>query len=74
MIAGRAPGGRQTGTVTVNGSDRDSDTYARVVGCCSPQDTHMCGARVGESLQAIGRLRHGSAYSADKVCFCSRFC
>ena len=69
VIAGRAPGGRQTGSVTVNGSDRDADAYARAVGCCSPQDTHMCSARVGESLHAIGRLRHGSTYSADAVRF-----
>ena len=67
VLADRKTAGRATGTVKVNGFEKEPASFARVMGYCEQFDTHSGGATVEEAVRTSGRLRLGSTVSDEQV-------
>ena len=67
VLADRKTAGRMTGTVKVNGFDKDAASFARVMGYCEQFDTHSSGTTVREAIETSAVLRLSKDISAEQV-------
>jgi ABC-type multidrug transport system ATPase subunit len=73
VLADRKTAGRHTGRVTVNGFEKNADSFARVMGYGEQIDTHSSGATVEEAVRTSAFLRLSRDIPEEQACFVPHF-
>ena len=69
VLADRKTAGRMTGSVKVNGYDKDPQAFARIMGYCEQFDVHSGGTTVEEAVRLSGKLRLGDSVTPEQARF-----